>query len=477
MRRRTLITTSLGLIVLGLTTLASAYPRTVLVEDFTNWGCPPCNPATTLLHETLLAVGEPQNATDIAYHMYWPSSTDPFYLANPTDNLARKTYYGVNAVPTFEVDGTPCSPWSNIAAAINNRLSVPSPLWMDLLTTVNGNTITLTAKVVSEVNLSGNYVIQMVLMDRYDNLPASPNGNPNHYHPMRKMAPTASGQSFSAVAGDTATYSTTFTVDPSWSINNLDVNCFVQNNSNREVLQTRSEEVPGYFPGLDIILTPVNPPIQIPVSGGSFNFDISLVQGGTTAYNFDGWIMQQLPSGAWQGPMLGPIALSVPAGITINRQRTQNVPSTAPAGTYVYRGYLGYYWADARWDSSSFTYVKLAGEADGGIVGNWNNTGESFAEWLATPAREMPAEFKLLTAYPNPFNPTTTLSFTLPEAARVDLNVYNINGQMVTKLVSGWREAGSHEITFDGSNLASGVYLYTLNAGGNAFAGKMILLK
>jgi len=465
-----------GIMLVCLSCLASAYRRTVLVEDFTNWGCPPCAPAVTLLHETLLAVGTPQNATDIAYHMNWPSSTDPFYLANPTDNYARRVYYGVNAVPTFEVDGTPCSPWSNIAAAINNRLPVPSPLWMDLFAAVNGSTINLTAKVVANVNISGNYVIQMVLMDRYDYLPASPNGNPNHYHAMRKMAPTASGQPFSATAGDTVTYTASFTVDPTWSINNLDVNCFVQNNDTREVLQTRMEQVPGNFPGLDLTMTPVNPPIEIPAAGGTFAFNVNITNSSASTYGFDGWIMQQLPNGTWQGPMLGPVPLTLAGGASIVRQRNQNVPASAPPGTYTYRGYLGYYWADFRWDSSGFTYAKLS-TGNGKPVGDWNNSGESFEPWETALQNGTPGEFKLTGVYPNPFNPTTTLSFTLPEVSLVTLKVFDVNGRQVANLVNGWRNMGTHEVTFDASNLPSGVYLYRLSAGHHSATGKMMLIK
>jgi hypothetical protein len=88
-----------------------------------------------------------------------------------------------------------------------------------------------------------------------------------------------------------------------------------------------------------------------------------------------------------------------------------------------------------------------------------------------------PETFKFTGPAPNPFNPATTLSFTLPEAARVNLTVYDISGRQVAEITDGWRDAGVHNVTFDGSNFASGVYLYRLEAGEHNASGKMILMK
>jgi hypothetical protein len=181
--------------------------------------------------------------------MSWPNGVDPWYLANTTDNNARRVYYNITGTPTQVCDGTAAS-WPTMQSTIQNRLAVASPIWMDLIAQVNGNNLNLTAKCVTSQSITGNYVIQMVLMERYKFL-VSPNGMNDHYHPMVKMAPTASGQTFSApTPGDTITYNASFTLSPSWSITNLDIAAFVQNNSNHEVLQSRCEQIPVNFPGL-----------------------------------------------------------------------------------------------------------------------------------------------------------------------------------------------------------------------------------
>ena len=89
----------------------------------------------------------------------------------------------------------------------------------------------------------------------------------------------------------------------------------------------------------------------------------------------------------------------------------------------------------------------------------------------------LPTEFTLYQNYPNPFNPTTEIKFALPTASDVKLNVYNINGQLVSELVNGNKEAGIHKVSFDASNFNSGMYFYTLESNGMSITKKMILTK
>lgn len=94
-----------------------------------------------------------------------------------------------------------------------------------------------------------------------------------------------------------------------------------------------------------------------------------------------------------------------------------------------------------------------------------------------------PSSFDLKNNYPNPFNPTTTISFALPEKSKVRINVYNINGQLVSSLVNEVKPAGSFDISFEASGLASGVYIARMTAigeqSGNRFSKhiKMQLIK
>ncbi|MCX6641076.1 MAG: T9SS type A sorting domain-containing protein [bacterium] len=89
----------------------------------------------------------------------------------------------------------------------------------------------------------------------------------------------------------------------------------------------------------------------------------------------------------------------------------------------------------------------------------------------------LPTKFTLLGAFPNPFNPSTTIRFNLPQTARVALEVFDVNGRVVGVHHVEPLQAGEQSMTFDGSALPSGVYLYRLTAGELAASGKMVLMK
>jgi hypothetical protein len=88
-----------------------------------------------------------------------------------------------------------------------------------------------------------------------------------------------------------------------------------------------------------------------------------------------------------------------------------------------------------------------------------------------------PSQYNLQQAFPNPFNPTTTIGYTLQTSGQVDLVVYDLSGRQVASLVNGWRTAGDHEVTFDATGLAAGMYVYRINAAEFSASGKMVLLK
>jgi hypothetical protein len=85
--------------------------------------------------------------------------------------------------------------------------------------------------------------------------------------------------------------------------------------------------------------------------------------------------------------------------------------------------------------------------------------------------------FRLGTPFPNPFNPVTTINYQLPKSSMVTLSVYDVSGRQVAELVNGWRDAGAHNVTFDASTLASGLYFYRIEAGGFTDVKKMVLVK
>ncbi len=232
----------------------------------------------------------------------------------------------------------------------------------------------------------------------------------------------------------------------------------------------------GSTPDVNVSLTPFGAPIEIPAAGGSFSYNVAVANGETTPQTFDAWCNVTLPDGSTYGPVLGPVNLTLGAGASLDRTRTQNVPGSAPAGSYSYNAFAGVY-PGVIWGTDSFPFTKL-GVGNGPAVGGWENWGQEFNPWMTQTPAEAPIAAKVtLGLYPNPFNPLTRFSFSLPEAAFVNLKVYDLQGRLVAELVNGLRGAGNHEVTFDASSLASGIYLYRLSAGAEKFSGKLMLVK
>ena len=99
--------------------------------------------------------------------------------------------------------------------------------------------------------------------------------------------------------------------------------------------------------------------------------------------------------------------------------------------------------------------------------------------------QKIPEEFELLQNYPNPFNPNTVIKYHLPENSFVSIKIYDVLGKEVAALVNEMKQPGYYEVNFDGRDLSSGVYIYTINTNnllsnsGHTFmqSKKMLLIK
>jgi hypothetical protein len=146
-------------------------------------------------------------------------------------------------------------------------------------------------------------------------------------------------------------------------------------------------------------------------------------------------------------------------------------------------------------DWGSSWAIAFSNTNDTLLYGSFATAGDSMAGWFTTTGANIvackglitgvevlatggvPTEFGLSQNYPNPFNPSTTVKYELPKTSHVTLTVYDLLGRQVSVLVNERREAGVHEVRFDGSNLASGVYFYRLQAGNFVQTKKMLVVK
>ncbi len=139
-------------------------------------------------------------------------------------------------------------------------------------------------------------------------------------------------------------------------------------------------------------------------------------------------------------------------------------------------------------DSMIVNFLYMIDDIPGTSLFATNNTGNNNSSWnyerLAIP---IPSgindgnltvnSFELSQNYPNPFNPSTKISYTLAEKSNVSIKVFDVLGREVADLLNTTKDAGSHEVVFDASNLASGLYVYMINAGSFTASKKMMLMK
>jgi hypothetical protein len=79
--------------------------------------------------------------------------------------------------------------------------------------------------------------------------------------------------------------------------------------------------------------------------------------------------------------------------------------------------------------------------------------------------------------FPNPFNPTTTIEYSIPVSGNVKVAVYDLEGRLVTQLVNGFQNSGTYAVSWDGRNSASGICFYRVSVGDKSFVNRMLLMK
>ncbi len=222
-----------------------AVQRLVLLENETNTSCGPCYPADLLLDQ--LCDQHSDVFVAIRYHAWWPSSSDPFYVYNTSENRARINYYpahpdGYYYTPYAWIDGIvrggySYSSWWNY---ILSRSSDESPVEIILSGSFDSNTRTGTLDVtligVDLIDV-GNLKLRIALTESDIHWNA-PNGITVHHQTFRDMMPSATGASITLAQGDTVDYSQPFTCPAALVWSNCELVAFLQSDATREVLQT-----------------------------------------------------------------------------------------------------------------------------------------------------------------------------------------------------------------------------------------------
>lgn len=150
--------------------------------------------------------------------------------------------------------------------------------------------------------------------------------------------------------------------------------------------------------------------------------------------------------------------------ISLHRALTVNCPVTINRYEIITNGF-------------NFTFNPEYGNPFNGSKTVNSGNGPTESSHISTINSNIPSEFSISQNYPNPFNPETKIDFSLPVDSKVNIKVYDITGKSVAELINGNYSAGTHTVNFNGSNLSSGIYFYTITAGSYIKTNKMILNK
>jgi Secretion system C-terminal sorting domain len=161
-------------------------------------------------------------------------------------------------------------------------------------------------------------------------------------------------------------------------------------------------------------------------------------------------------------------SLSVPLGDSLGRGGGIGGADNVPEGTLA-----------ARCDIAELIlYNRVVSDSEVLVIEGYLSQKYNFITGVNDLAQNiMPDKFILSQNFPNPFNPSTTIKYSIPISGFVTLKVYDVLGKEVATLVNEEKPAGNHEVTFNAANLSSGVYLYTLQAGSYTQTKKLILMK
>lgn len=420
--------------------ITSGFRRFPLYEEVTNASCGPCASSNTVLNAFLEQMSDSLIA--ITYHAWWPGVSDPMYQHNIQQIRDRIQFMkgNVNATPWLNVDGLIVDVWpfnsTNLIGAYNTRMAVPSPLGLEVTHTrisVDSVEVRVKAALLSDLP-AGSWKLRVYAVEHPINYATAPGSNGEKYFPhvFRKSVPSSAGEIFPTTAGDYE-FVYRYKFEPAWNDTNLYSIAVVQEDNTKEVVNTGSSKFTNILPVELASFETVQQKNGILVSWST-----------ATELNNFGFEVEK----SFDGVTFTADAFVNGKGTSTNLNRYSHFMELTQNGTVSVR----------------LKQIDL----DGSV---------SYSNVETVEFGLLPTMVMLYDNYPNPFNPSTTLSYAIPEATNITLSVYNTLGELVKVLDSGVKPAGNHKLEFDASELTSGVYLLNLNTPLGNSIKKISLLK
>ena len=421
--------------------------RRPLFEEFTSSTCAPCASFNNGVFNPFVD----QHGEEIAlikYQMSWPGSGDPYYTP---EGGVRRTYYGVSAVPQLFVEGANVATSSAaVNNAFNNGMANPAFMSIEAIQVIEGDVISVEAQFLPYVDLF-DVTVHMAVIEKVTTGNVASNGETEFHHVMMKMLPDASGTTVDLLAGETTTLSYSHDMSSTFveEMDDLMVVVFVQDNSNKGILQAAYSEESAGFPAT-VNFDPA------PGSTGIETFaDITLslsepvhMVGGEEITNENVATLVTLEE--TEGD-------AFPFTATINDEKTQIVVS--PEGLL---------------DSYTWYTLTLAPvENEAGVAT------EALSTYFETGMHVGLAENHTagsLRVVPNPIQEETTIRFNLTEKEMVSIKLYDLKGQVIATVSEREFNAGNNTIRWTPeSTIPVGMYILNLQTENQNYTTKIVL--
>ena len=420
--------------------LTSGFKRYPLFEEVTNASCGPCASSNPVLNAFIEQMSDSLIA--ITYHAWWPGVSDPMYQHNIQQNRDRIQFMkgNVNATPWLNVDGVIVDVWpfnsTNLIGAYNTRMAVMSPLGLEVThTRISVDTVEVRVKAALLSDLpAGSWKLRVYAVEHPINYATAPGSNGERFFPhvFRKSVPGSVGEIFPTTAGNYE-FVYRYKFEPAWNDTNLYSIAVVQEDNTKEVVNTGSSKFTNILP------------VEL-ASFEAFQQKNGILVSWSTATELNNFGFE--------------IEKSYD-GVVFTTEAFVNGKGTSTDLTH-YSHFM-------ELNKNGAVSVRLKQiDLDGSV---------SYSRVETVEFGLLPTTVMLFDNYPNPFNPSTTISYALPEATDITLSVYNTLGELVKVLDSGFKPEGNHKMEFEASELPSGVYLLTLNSPIGNSVKKINLLK
>lgn len=412
----------------------------------------------------------------IKYHVWAPD--DPFYQYNVEENDARAIFYGTYNTPRLWVDGPNDGGYNyeNWEGVIRNRWNFLPSADIELSKDYDYQTreVNLTVRITALEHIPPEWDLRILVVLTESNIywPA-PNGVEWHQQVMRDMIPSSSGDTLTIQEGQTRERYYNFIVDEELEDTNCELVVLVQDfGGTKVVLQAAKIRVVGAIMSCEA-LTPLF------CQGKNFYFKVSVEN--TTSDDLTGNMRFRAHAGLNCKPenilVTIPRSRTYPPGVTTSYYFFK-VPSIATPRRYSVSidGTLNPDGAEVFCCMNTEIVQCEPWKLGDNLYGSVPDT-----EWglVETDRLEtaIPSLTELHQSYPNPFNASTNINYTLGEAGNVSLKVYDLAGRLVTTLVDSFQEPGEYVVSWKASDASSGVYFCRLETAESSQTRRISLIR